>query len=185
MMRISRAALCVAFVLLSSLGASRVAAQVNATGTFSGQVTDQSGAAIGDATVKVTEQQTGISVTRRTAADGIYTIPLLKPGVYAIEAGSTGFASVTRKHVTLQIQQVAQEDFKLQVGGVDQQVTVEGAAAGQWEAHLLDIALASPLLRLDSVAYLADGRPFEYSQALHNGARTSVEVKFYPVLDEL
>src|SRR5262249_39739982 len=27
-----------------------------------------------------------------------------------------------------QIQQVAQEDFKLQVGGVDQQVTVEGAA---------------------------------------------------------
>lgn len=62
---------------------------------------------------------------------------------------------------------------------------LEAVAAGQWEAHLLDIALASPLLRLDSVAYLADGRPFEYSQALHNGARTSVEVKFYPVLDEL
>lgn len=62
---------------------------------------------------------------------------------------------------------------------------LEAVAAGPWEARLLDIALASPLLRLDSLAYLADRRPFEYSQALHNGARTRVEVEFYPVLDEM
>lgn len=62
--------------------------------------------------------------------------------------------------------------------------SLEAVAAGQWEARLLEIALGSPLLRLDSVAYLADRRPFEYSQALHNGARVRVEVEFFPVLDE-
>jgi GntR family transcriptional regulator len=63
--------------------------------------------------------------------------------------------------------------------------SLEAVFAGQWEARLLELALGSPLLRLDSVAYLADQRPFEYSQALHNGARARVEIEFFPVLDEM
>ena len=63
--------------------------------------------------------------------------------------------------------------------------SLEAVAAGPWEARLLDIALSSPLLRLDSVAYLADGRAFEYSQTLHRGDRARVEVEFLPVLDEM
>lgn len=63
--------------------------------------------------------------------------------------------------------------------------SLEAVAAGQWEAHLLDIALGSPLLLLDSVAYLADGRAFEYSQALHRGDRARVELEFFPALDEM
>ena len=55
---------------------------------------------------------------------------------------------------------------------------LEAVAAGPWEARLLDIALGSPLLLLDSVAYLADGRPFEHSVALQRGDRTTVEVEF-------
>ncbi len=63
--------------------------------------------------------------------------------------------------------------------------SLEAVAAGQWEARLLEIALSSPLLRLDSVAYLANGRAFEYSQSLHRGDRARVEVEFFPALDEL
>jgi GntR family transcriptional regulator len=63
--------------------------------------------------------------------------------------------------------------------------SLEAIAAGQWEARLLDIALGSPLLRLDSVAYLANGQAFEYSQTLHRGDRARVEVEFYPALDKL
>lgn len=62
--------------------------------------------------------------------------------------------------------------------------TLEAVAAGQWEARLLDLALASPLLRLDSIAYLQDGRAFEYSQALHRGDRALIELEFTPALDE-
>lgn len=63
--------------------------------------------------------------------------------------------------------------------------SLEAIAAERWEARLLDIALASPLLRLDSVAYLPDGRPFEYSQALQRGDRARIELEFLPAPDEL
>ncbi|HEY6989744.1 MAG TPA: carboxypeptidase-like regulatory domain-containing protein, partial [Bryobacteraceae bacterium] len=58
-------AVCIALSLFCS--AIQVRAQVNATGTFSGLVTDPTGAAIGGAQVKVTNQGTGIVVTKQTA----------------------------------------------------------------------------------------------------------------------
>lgn len=63
--------------------------------------------------------------------------------------------------------------------------TLEAVAAGQWEARLLDLALASPLLRLDSITYLQDGRAFEYSQALHRGDRAKIELEFTSVLESV
>ena len=127
-MSFSRAALCAVFLLATAQLPVTLYAQVNATASISGQVTDPSGASVANATVKATEQSTGVSVTRQTGVDGIYTIPLLKPGTYTIEVSATGFAPIGRKDVTLQIQQVAQEDFKLSVSGTEQEVTVEGGA---------------------------------------------------------
>jgi GntR family transcriptional regulator len=62
---------------------------------------------------------------------------------------------------------------------------LEAVAAGPQEARLLEVALASPLLLLDSVAYLANGRPFEQSVALQRGDRTSVQVEFHAAPDDL
>lgn len=121
-----RAAGYAAFVLLFL--SAGLFAQVNATGTFSGQVTDPSGAAVANASIKATDQGTGIVTTKQTASDGYFTVPLLKPGVYSIEVSAPGFSSMVRKDVTLQIQQVVQEDFSLQVGNMQQEVTVEGGA---------------------------------------------------------
>jgi len=117
--------LCAAFAVFL---ASNVFAQVNATATFSGQVTDQTGAPIGNATVKITSQDTGAVISHQTSSDGNYTVPLLKAGAYSIQVTAPGFAPITRKNITLQIQQVGQEDFALQVGGIEQEVTVEGGA---------------------------------------------------------
>src|ERR1700682_197949 len=108
--------------------AANLSAQVNATGTFSGQVTDAAGAVVPNAQVKVTGQDTGVTVSRPTSGDGYYTVPLLKPGVYSIEVTAPGFGAEIAKNLTLQIQQVVQQDFKLQVGGIQQAVTVEGGA---------------------------------------------------------
>ena len=107
---------------------ARLFAQVNATGTFSGQVTDPSGSSVANAQVKITDQGTGIVTTKQTASDGYYTAPLLKPGVYSIEVSVPGFTTAVRKGIVLQIQQVVQEDFQLQVGNMQQEVTVEGGA---------------------------------------------------------
>src|ERR1700722_856272 len=115
--------LCIALLV-----AVPIFSQVNASGTFSGQVTDQTGAGVSSAEVKVTNQETGVAETRSTSQDGYYTVPLLKPGVYSIEVKATGFNSAIRKDLALQIQQVVQQDFKLQVGGVQTEVTVQGGA---------------------------------------------------------
>src|SRR5579872_2203836 len=108
--------------------ASNVSGQVNASGTFSGQVTDPTGAGVPGAEVKITDQQTGVSVTKTTSSDGFYTVPLLKPGVYTITVSAKGFSTSVRKDLTVQIQQIVQQDFKLQVGGVQQEITVQGGA---------------------------------------------------------
>lgn len=129
-MRKSRTTLCAApaFVMLLMWFIPRLAAQANATATISGQITDQTGAAVGGATIVITDQQSGFVVTRKTSGGGFYTMPLLKPATYSIGVSAPGFATMVRKDITLQIQQVAQEDFKMQVGAVEQQVTVEGGA---------------------------------------------------------
>ncbi len=63
--------------------------------------------------------------------------------------------------------------------------SLEAVAAGQWEARLLNLALASPLLRLVSVAYLPDGRAVEYSDTLQHGERVRVDVEFVPAPEEV
>src|SRR5260370_3904576 len=121
-------AIHVAIRVCVSVLAGSLSGQVNATGPFSGQVTDAAGAAVPNAQVKITSQETGVAVSRSTSGDGYYTAPLLKPGVYSIEVTAPGFSAELAKNLTLQIQQVVQRDFKLQVGGVQQEITVEGGA---------------------------------------------------------
>ena len=62
--------------------------------------------------------------------------------------------------------------------------SLEAVGAGQWEARQLDLALGSPLLLLYNVAYLPEGRPFEYSRVLHRGDRARIEIEYLPALDE-
>lgn len=114
-------------LLLFLCGTLLVSAQVNATAILSGQVTDPTGGAFANAEVRVVDQQTGISVTKLTDAQGYYSVPLLKPGTYSIQVSAPGFARMIRKNLVLQIQQTIRQDFRLQVGRVGQEVTVSGA----------------------------------------------------------
>jgi GntR family transcriptional regulator len=54
--------------------------------------------------------------------------------------------------------------------------TLEAVAANEYEAHLLKVKVCAPLMLLNSVSYLADGRPIEYFHALHRGDRSKFEV---------
>jgi len=117
------------YVLVCALlSAAPLFAQVNATGTISGQVTDPGGAGVPNASIKVTEERTGVTDSRTSAADGYYTVPFLKSGVYTVEVSAPGFSTAVSKGVTLDIQQVVQRNFKLEVGTIQQQVNVEESA---------------------------------------------------------
>jgi GntR family transcriptional regulator len=54
---------------------------------------------------------------------------------------------------------------------------IDAVAASEHEASLLQIETGSPLLRLDSVSYLADGTPLEYFHGLFRGDRSSFDVE--------
>lgn len=54
--------------------------------------------------------------------------------------------------------------------------TLEAVSADEYEARLLKVKVGAPLMLLNSVSYLADGRPIEYFYALHRGDRSKFEV---------
>jgi len=54
--------------------------------------------------------------------------------------------------------------------------TLEAVAADEHEAYLLKVRVGAPLMLINSVSYLADGRPIEYFHALHRGDRSKFEV---------
>ena len=54
---------------------------------------------------------------------------------------------------------------------------IEAVAANDLEAELLQVEHGSPLVMLDSISYLEDGRPVEYYHAVHRGDRSRFEVE--------
>ncbi len=107
--------------------ASSASAQV-ATGTFTGMVTDPSGAVIPKATVTATNEGTGVATTRPTNTEGLYTLPELTPGFYTVKAEAQGFKSLVNTHIELTVGYTQRVNFKLEVGAMTQSVTVEGQA---------------------------------------------------------
>jgi len=55
--------------------------------------------------------------------------------------------------------------------------TIEAVAANQYEAQLLRVEEGAPLVLLDSVSCLGDGRPIEYFHAVHRGDRSRFAVE--------
>ncbi len=94
-----------------------------------GVVTDSSQAAIPDAKVTVTNQATGVAQVVTTNSDGLYVVPSLTPGTYDIDVMKEGFSPATHRNIKLDVQQVARQDFTLELGAVKQTVEVSSAAA--------------------------------------------------------
>ena len=61
-----------------------LSAQTGSTGQISGNVTDQNGAAVPEATITVTQSGTGIKRTVVASADGNYRIANLAIGAYKV-----------------------------------------------------------------------------------------------------
>lgn len=93
-------------------------------GTFSGTVTDQSGAAVPNARVTATDTQKGTKTEAVSESSGAYTIPFLTPGTYDIKAEAPGFKAFTRQQVTLDAGAHPIIDIPMAIGSVNEAVTV-------------------------------------------------------------
>src|ERR1019366_1173143 len=98
--------------------------------TILGYVTDPSGAAIPEATVTVTNDQTGVVNKGTTDSAGSFNITHLDPGTYtlAVEA-KTGFKHFAQTGIQLAVSASVRVDAKLELGAVSQQITVAAQTA--------------------------------------------------------
>jgi|CZKR01.1.fsa_nt_gi hypothetical protein len=96
--------------------------------TIVGTVTDPSGAAVPNATITVTNVETGQVRNLTSSSDGQFVAPDLHIGRYTVRAQGAGFKVVEQTDIVLSVSDRARVDFKLQVGSTTEQVTVEAAA---------------------------------------------------------
>jgi len=92
--------------------------------TVKGQVTDPSHAAVPGATVTVQNQDTNETASAVTNAEGAYTVPFLRPGLYTLTVDLSGFQKSARKDMRLEVGQSAVVNVQLTVAGVAEQMTV-------------------------------------------------------------
>jgi hypothetical protein len=95
-----------------------------ATGSFSGTVSDKAGAVVSGATVKATSQGTGVSREAKTDDSGHYLIPLLPIAFYTIRVESQGFQTTEQKDIRLQVDEHREVDFTLAPASVTSAVEV-------------------------------------------------------------
>src|ERR1700690_1086890 len=74
-----------------------------ATGSFSGTVSDNSGAVLSGAKVTVTAQATNMARQAATDDTGRFLIPLLGVGDYTLHVEASGFKPAEAKDIRLQI----------------------------------------------------------------------------------
>jgi outer membrane receptor protein involved in Fe transport len=104
-------------------------AQGSQSGSLSGTVVDQSGAAVSTATISATESQTNRTFTAKTNAQGAFQLPTVPPGIYNIKVSAPNFETVQYQSVQVVVgRDTATGIAKMKVGGEQQTVTVEGAA---------------------------------------------------------
>lgn len=117
-----RASLAVALMSIASFGQS-------ITGSFTGVVTDSSGATVPGAIIAVRNTGTGIRTATSSDASGNYSVPLLPRGDYRIEVSAPGFKKFVREGIVLQIQQTARVDVQMAVGEVAETIIVNAETA--------------------------------------------------------
>ena len=95
---------CLLALALTATLATSASAQVD-TGTISGTVKDESGGVLPGATVTITHEGQGLTLTTVTRADGTYIFTPIRTGAYSVEVDFPGFRKGVRRGITVGIQE--------------------------------------------------------------------------------
>ncbi len=114
----------VAVALIGLLCCVNSATAQEVTGSVTGTVLDQNGAAIAGAAVTAKDIERGVVWPAQTNDQGIYTLSRLPVGTYEVTAEVKGFQTAHRAAFTLAVNQTARVDFQMKVGEVTQTVEV-------------------------------------------------------------
>jgi len=96
--------------------------------TIVGTVTDPSGSVVPNVTITVTQTNTGQARSLTTNDAGQYVAADINIGTYTVRAEATGFKKTEKKNIVLNVNDRTRIDFAMQVGSVQESVTVEADA---------------------------------------------------------
>ncbi len=126
------------FLLCFGYGVVSAAAQNAGVGAIAGTVTDSSGAVLPGATVSLSSPQGTIGASQQTVSDerGAYQFLRLQAGTYIVKGELQGFRPFEMRDILVNANATARADLRLDVGGLQEGVTVTG------DAPLLDTTSA-------------------------------------------
>ncbi len=151
-------------ILLAAAGVAQ--AQITSA-TLVGTVTDQTGASVAGAKVEAKNNATLMSRSGKTDGAGEYVIPDLPAGHYTLSIEASGFKTFLAPNIELLVAQRAMINASMEVGAVQQNVTVDDAAP------MIDTASASvgQVVNTEAVEHMPlNGRSFWQLTALTPGA---------------
>lgn len=114
------------------------------TGDILGTVRDTSGAVIPQATVVLTQTDTGVKFTATTDASGNYLFAQLKPDHYRLAVSKAGFKSTAVSDIDLLLGQRPRVDVVLSIGKVTQTVTVSAGGVQLLETQTSSMGQVVP-----------------------------------------
>lgn len=115
------------FSVLTLSFSSMLPAQT-ASGEVNGTITDRTGAAVPGATVTLSNQGTGIADKVQTNASGNFVFINVQPGSYVLNVEAQGFKTTRFAGFTLAVNQVLTQNATLDVGSLNESVTVTAEA---------------------------------------------------------
>jgi hypothetical protein len=165
------------FLLLCGLLLSLAFAAFAQEATIVGSVTDQSGLAVPNVNITITNTETGQSQTVASNNVGQFVVPALRIGSYSIKTEAKGFKTWSQKDLKLQVGDRARLDIQLQVGTATESITVEGGAlqVQAVSSEVSDVVSGTQVMDLAT-----NGRNFVMLAALTPGASSAVSGFQFP-----
>jgi hypothetical protein len=144
-------------------------AQVNASGSLIGTVTDRSGAVVPAAQVRINNKETGNGRESVTNDSGQYRFDLLPPGTYQVTITMKGFAVAKFDNVGLAVSQTTTINAVLEPSTQSETITVEAAGVPMIDTQKSDESLAVTPRMIEELPL--NGRDFVNLAYLAPGAR--------------
>lgn len=113
------------FVLAFGFLSATAVAQTANTGALAGIITDASRASVTGAQITATSAASGEARTVSSGPNGYYIVPLLNPGLYAVQVTKSGFKTVNIPQVRITVAETNTLNITVEVGAVSERVTVE------------------------------------------------------------
>ncbi len=135
----SRSVSALLFLVVASLSISAVLPLANgqtlaSTASFSGSVSDSSGARVANANVTLSSPEKGITRVFKTDAEGNFSFSLLPAATYTLTVQAAGFKTSKQEGITLEVGQSANQSVTLTIGSTEQ----------------IEVTAVAPLLQTDN-----------------------------------